>query len=61
MMILHQFRIRTSHVPIGELRRAMAGALTTELPRSPEAYERFYRRVLLELDSSDSTRATPAA
>ena len=60
-MTLHQFLTRTAHVAAGELRRAMAGALTTEVPHSPETYERFYHRVLRELDSSDSTQATSAA
>ena len=48
-MKLREFLTLTATSPTPALRRAIAGALTVETPRTPEAYSRFYRRVTTEL------------
>jgi hypothetical protein len=48
-MTLEQFLTATASVPEPELRSAMVVALSVEPARCPEAYRRFYDRVLHEL------------
>ncbi len=48
-MTLEQFLTATASVPEPVLRSAMVVALSLEPARSPEAYRRFYDRVLHEL------------
>lgn len=48
-MTLEQFLTATASVPQPVLRSAMVVALSVEPARSPEAYRRFYDRVLHEL------------
>ncbi len=48
-MILQQFLTVTATTPGPVLRRAIATALSVESPKTPEAYDRFYCRVLGEL------------
>jgi hypothetical protein len=48
-MTLEQFLTATASVPEPELRSAMVAALAVEPARRPEAYRRFYDRVLHEL------------
>jgi hypothetical protein len=48
-MTLEQFLTATASVPERELRSAMVVALAVEPARGPEAYRRFYDRVLHEL------------
>ena len=59
-MTLRQFETITYSVPPSALRRAMAAALAVEPVRSPEAYARFYGRVIAEL-SLPNTERTEAA
>ena len=49
MMTLEQFLNATSNVPEPVLRPAMVAALSVEPARTPEAYRRFYDRVIYEL------------
>ena len=48
-MTLQQFKILTAPAAVPTLRQAMVRALSTETPRTPDAYARFYCRVLREL------------
>ena len=48
-MTLEQFLSTTASVPEPVLRSAMVVALSAEPARNPEAYRRFYDRVLHEL------------
>ncbi len=48
-MTLQHFSTFTAGVPSRDLRRAIAGALSSEVPRGREAYERFYDRVVADL------------
>ncbi len=48
-MTLQHFSTFTAGVPARDLRRAIAGALSSEVPRGREAYERFYNRVVADL------------
>jgi len=48
-MTLEQFLTATASVPEPALRSAMVVALSVEPARNPEAYRRFYDRVLHEL------------
>ncbi len=49
-LTLHRFLTLTARVPDRDLRRAMAVALSFEVPRGPKDYGRYYRRVVSELD-----------
>ncbi len=49
-MTLKEFLSATSAVPSPLLRRAMTAALSVEPARTPDAYRRFYIRVLHELN-----------
>ena len=59
-MTLRQFETIVYSVPPSALRRAMAAALAVEPVHSPEAYERFYDRVLAELKLASSGRVEAA-
>ena len=61
-MILHHYLAATAHTDQWEVRRAMAVALALETPHDRSTYERFYRRVLDELERTArpvSTAPTP--
>ena len=61
-MILHQYLAATARTDEREVRRAMAVALALEIPHDRTGYERFYRRVLDELERAAravSTAPTP--
>ena len=60
-MMLQQFLAVTAHIDSGDLRRAMAAALASEVPRGSVGYERFYSRVLDELDVTVENAARPAS
>ena len=60
-MRLQQFLAVTAHIDSGDLRRAMAVALASEVPRSSVGYVRFYSRVLDELDVTVENAASPAS
>ena len=60
-MRLQQFLAVTAHIDSGDLRRAMAVALASEVPRSSVDYERFYSRVFDELDVTVENAASPAS
>ena len=60
-MRLQQFLAVTAHIDSGDLRRAMAVALASEVPRSSVDHERFYSRVLDELDVTVENAASPAS
>ena len=60
-MTLQQFLAVTAHIASGDLRRARAAALASEVPRSSVGYERFYSRVLDELDVTVENAASPAS
>ena len=46
-MTLQKFKLLTAPAPT--LRQAMVSALSIEIPRTPDAYARFYCRVLHKL------------
>ena len=48
-MTLQQFKILIERAPAPMLRQAMVSALSREIPRTADAYARFYCRVLREL------------
>ncbi len=48
-MTLQQFKILTAPAPASSLRQAMVSALSIEIPRTPDAYARFYCRVRRKL------------
>ncbi len=60
-MTLQNFLTLTAGVPERDLRRAIAGALSSEGPRGPEAYERFYDRVVADLGLTTETDANDTA
>ena len=60
-MMLQEFLAVTAHIDSRDLRRAMAAALASEVPRSSVGYERFYNRVLDELDVTVEHAASPAS
>ncbi len=60
-MVLQEFLAVTAHIDSGDLRRAMAAALASEVPRSSVGYERFHSRVLDELDVTVENAASPAS
>ncbi len=59
-MTLKEFQSATSAVPAPALRCAMAAALSVEPARTPDAYRRFYTRVvaLLGVATEESVRTT---
>jgi hypothetical protein len=59
-MTLKEFQNATSAVPAPALRCAMAAALSVEPARTPDAYRRFYARVvaLLGVATEESVRTT---
>jgi hypothetical protein len=59
-MTLQQFLTNVAGVSDRELRPALALALKDEVPRSREAYARFYRRVLGHLAAATPDPPTPA-
>ena len=60
-MTLKEFLNATSDVPEPVLREAMTSALLIEPARTPDAYRRFYSRIVHELGlSSDETTAGEA-
>lgn len=59
-MTLEQFLKATAAVPEPVLRSAMTKALSVEPPRTPDAYRRFYRRVLDELGLEPEAAASRA-
>ena len=58
-MTLHHFLTLTATVPDRDLRRAIAAALASEVPHTPEAYQRFYHRVLRELNVTVDVEEQP--
>ncbi len=60
-MTLQHFLTLTAGIPERDLRQAIAGALssegprTSEAPRDREAYERFYDRVVADLGLTTET------
>ena len=62
-MTLQQFRTLTAEMDDRDLRlrRAMTVALAAEIPRTPEGYERFYARVVDELDWNRGTETEQVA
>lgn len=56
-MTLKEFLSATSAVPSPLLRRAMIAALSVEPARTPDAYRRFYSRVLHELNLANEEAA----
>ncbi len=60
-MTLHRFLTLTARVPDRDLRRAMAVALACEVPRRPEDYQRYYRRVVCELDVRTEMAVEPTS
>ena len=56
-MTLKEFLSATSAVPAPLLRRAMTAALSVEPARTPDAYRRFYSRVLHELNLANEEAA----
>ena len=51
-MMLHHYLAATGRTDERELRRAMSAALESEIPHDRPGYERFYRRVLDELETA---------
>jgi len=63
-MTLKDFLKATSNIPDLDLRRAMTAALSVEPARTPDAYRRFYDRVLEELSpeiEDDDREPVPVA
>ena len=60
-MTLRQFLTATADAPDLRLRQAIVRALTTEAPYTPEAYRRFYRRVVEELEVYEAGAAERVA
>ncbi len=60
-MTLQHFLTLTAGVPERDLRRAIVGALLSEVPRGREAYERFYDQVVADLGLTTETDANDAA
>jgi hypothetical protein len=60
-MTLNEFLTATESIPAAALRSAMVAALAVEPARTPEAYNRFYDRVLVRLGLSAADSDEPAA
>jgi hypothetical protein len=58
-MTLKEFQSATSAVPEPALRCAIAAALSVEPARTPDAYRRFYTRVVVTLGLATSEPARP--
>ena len=56
-MTLQHFLTLTAGVPERDLRRAIVGALLSEVPRGRAAYESFYDRVVADLGLTTETDA----
>ena len=56
-MTLQHFLTLTAGVPERDLRRAIVGALSSEVPRGRAAYESFYDRVVADLGLTTETDA----
>ena len=54
-MMLQHFLTATAGTDEREVRRAMAVALSLEIPHNSTGYERFYRRVLNELEAAGAS------
>lgn len=52
-MMLHHYLAATAQTDEREIRRAMAVALALEIPHDSTGYERFYRRVIHELEQAE--------
>ncbi len=59
-MMLQHFLTATAGTDEREVRRAMAVALLLEIPHNSTGYERFYRRVLNELEAAGASRVDVA-
>jgi hypothetical protein len=59
-MTLKEFQSATSAVPAPALRGAMAAALSMEPARTPDAYRRFYARVVVMLGLETEEAFEPA-
>ena len=59
-MTLQRFLTLTACVPDRDLRRAMAVALSFEV-RGPKDYQRYYRRVISELDVPTALDVEPTS
>ena len=62
-MMLHHYLAATARTDEREVRRAMAVALALEIPHDSIGYERFYGRVLDELETTgqpNGSRSDPA-
>ncbi len=57
-MTLHRFRMLTARTEEADLRQAITVALLAEVPRSAASYQRFYARVVEEVQRPT---ASPAA
>ena len=55
VLTLHEFLTLTAAVPAPELRRAIVAAAAEVRPSSPEAYRRFYCRVIVQLGMANGT------
>ena len=60
-LTLRTFLTLTATTPAPVLRRALAAALLVERPDTPEAYSRFYGRVLSALYAAPCTDREPAS
>ena len=60
-MTIQKFLKHTAAVPVPVLRHAITVALSVERPSSPEAYARFYCRVIGELDTAQGTPCDPVS
>ena len=60
-MTLQTFLHLTATIPEPVLRRALAIALSSERPTSPQGYVRFYARVLAALCATSRTDDYPAS
>ena len=54
-MILHHYLAVTERTDEREVRLAMAVALALEIPHDSTGYQRFYRRVLSELEAAGTS------
>ena len=60
-MTLQRFLALAARVPDRDLRRAMAVALSFEVPRGPKDYQRYYHRVISELDVPPALEVEPTS
>ncbi len=57
-MTLQRFRMLTARTDEADLRQAITVALMAEVPRSAASYQRFYARVVEELQRPKASTAT---